>query len=130
MRAPRISRVFAYFTRTSHTCFVICFYAGRRQCVRRQSVAARRQCVRCLQRLRCRGLTLQGCGAALGWAAALCAGKAGAPGIPRVSMRHMLWLPALSALAPVSCAYCYSQLEGTVVDARALRGHMYEHKRA
>ena len=34
------------------------------------------------------------------------------------SRRHMLWLPALSVLDPLLCAYCYSQLEGTVVEAR------------
>lgn len=44
--------------------------------------------------------------------------------------RHMLWLPAVASGIPLLCAYCYRLLEGTVVEARALRGYMYEHKRA
>mmetsp|Transcript_6979 Transcript_6979/g.10916 ORF Transcript_6979/g.10916 Transcript_6979/m.10916 type:complete len:218 (-) Transcript_6979:561-1214(-) len=58
--------------------------------------------------------------AAAGWASAL----------SDVSRRHMLWLPALAAGTPMVAAYCYWQVEGTVVQARALRDYMYEHKRA
>lgn len=43
---------------------------------------------------------------------------------------RMLWLPIAPVAAPLACAYVYASLEGTVVHARALRRHMYRHKRA
>jgi len=43
---------------------------------------------------------------------------------------HMIWLPVVAMAAPSLCAYCFHQLESTVAEARALRGHMYDHKRA
>lgn len=60
----------------------------------------------------------------VGWAMTLSSGEDAA------TRRHMLWLPVVAALTPALCAYCYAQMEGTVVEARALREHMYQHKRA
>ena len=75
-----------------------------------------------------------GVASAAGWAAALTsattsrAAETVVP--PHHSLAHMWWLPAVSAIAPGLCAYCYWTLETTVAEARTLRELKYEHKRA
>ena len=65
--------------------------------------------------------------AAHGWYAALTRAAA----LARAAFpTRMLWLPIAPVAAPLACAYVYASLEGTVVHARALRRHMYRHKRA
>lgn len=70
---------------------------------------------------------LAGAVAAHGWYDALTRAAA----LARASFpTRMLWLPLAPIAAPIACAHVYASLEGTVVQARALRAHMYQHKRA
>jgi hypothetical protein len=41
-----------------------------------------------------------------------------------------LWLPVATVAVAPTCAYVFGLVEGTVHEARKLRGMMYAHKRA